>query len=92
MVAAEDRDNIKWVWEEVAEEWPGYWRQPSREEYREQGHRKARRPRGGGAKSEWFKGYAKMTRENPLMTKNEIIAILGPCPPNQTALKLGKGA
>ena len=91
MVGAEDRETIKWVWEEPTDEWPqGYWRQPSREEYREQGHWKAKRPRGGGAKSEWFKEYAKMQRENPQMTKNEIIAELGPCPPNQTALKLAR--
>ena len=91
MVARDDSDNIRWVWEEEGD-WPGYWRQPSRGEYRGAGNRhKANRPRGGGAKSEWFKEYAKMTRENPQMTKTEIIAILGPCPANQTTLKLGKG-
>ena len=84
----DDRDTIREIWDRHRNEL----RRPSRQEYRESGNqRKANRPRGGGAKSKWFSEYQRLTRENPYMTKTDIISEIGPCPQNQTALKSGKG-
>ena len=89
---ASGREINRWVWDDECESGRGGWRQPSRQEYRQAGNaRKSNRARGGGAKAEWFKQYTKLQWQNPRMTKNDIIAEIGPCLANQTVLKSGKG-
>ena len=81
----------EWVWDDECESGRGGFRQPSRKEYRQAGNaRKGNRPRGGGAKAEWFSEYQRLQRQDPSRTRNDIIAEIGPVPASQTVLKMGK--